>query len=245
MLRLGCISWNVHRARGNDGLVDPNRTVDTLVNEVWKPGISVLCLQEADAEQFPFNGILDATRIEKATGLVSVHRHRHTRSHPTSLGFLGTAVFVAPEMEIGEVRLVDMAGVYPRGAVIVDANHQNVAFRLIATHLSLSQILRMTQLRTVAQHLSRFDQRPSILCGDLNEWRPWGGWAFSRAVLRETFRGSAPATFPVTRPILPLDRFLVNEQGQIETAEALDGPAIQATSDHRPLYAQITLEGPR
>ncbi|MBV6656777.1 MAG: hypothetical protein KI785_03310 [Devosiaceae bacterium] len=242
VLHLACLSWNVHRARGNDGIVDPKRTVDTLLTEVWRSKVQILCLQEADGEKPPYSGILDRGRIEAGTGLVSVHQQSNLRSHDDALGFLGMVVFVHPHVEVQDVRLVDMAGLYPRGAVIVDAGSDGFSFRLVATHLSLSQPLRVMQMRTIAQHLARFDARPTVLCGDLNEWRPWGGLAFSKAILGATFAGSRCATFPVSRPMLALDRFLVSAPGVIHHAEAVDSPAIRMTSDHRPLYAEITLK---
>jgi hypothetical protein len=100
------------------------------------------------------------------------------------------------------------AGHCHRGAVIADIRKDGCKMRVVGTHLSLTQILRIAQMRTLGQHLLRRRPRPTILCGDLNEWRPWGGLAFSRSVLGDRFTGPAPPTFPVRRPILPLDRVL-------------------------------------
>ena len=33
--RFTCVSWNIHRGRGNDGVVDPARTARVLRDEVW------------------------------------------------------------------------------------------------------------------------------------------------------------------------------------------------------------------
>ncbi|MFW5881341.1 MAG: endonuclease/exonuclease/phosphatase family protein, partial [Roseicyclus sp.] len=89
--------------------------------------------------------------------------------------------------------------------------------------------------------LFRRSPRPTVLCGDLNEWRPWGGLAFSRSVLGARFAGPAPATFPVRRPVLPLDRVLAAGGAQVRKARVLDGAGIRIAADHRPLAAEVEI----
>ena len=101
----------------------------------------------------------------------------------------------------------------------------------------------MAQMRTIGQHLFRRAKRPTILAGDLNEWRPWGGLALSRRVTGLDLKGPAPLTFPAKRPILPLDRVLVTPPARVIEARVLDGPGIRMASDHRPLRARIALPG--
>jgi endonuclease/exonuclease/phosphatase family metal-dependent hydrolase len=241
---LTCLSWNIHRGRGNDGRVDPGRTLDVLEAEVWRPGTDILVLQEADEEWPPHRGVLDLDRIRTATGLSHVHDAPGTRWGPESHGFLGVIVFLEPSIRVEDIVLVDLPGHCHRGAVVVDAVRDGHPFRLIGTHLSLTQVLRVAQLRTVGQHLFRRDPRPTILCGDLNEWRPWRGLALSRPVLGARFVGASTATFPVSRPLLPLDRILTTAPGAVSEARALDGPGIRAASDHRPLVATVRLGPP-
>lgn len=241
MTRLSCLSWNVHRARGNDGIVDPERTLRTFMDEVWRDSTDALLLQEADEERPPYGRIFDIDSIENRTGLRSVHTGPKSRYSENSGGFLGTIVFLHPSIVVDDVRLLDLPGHYPRGAVLIDGARDGEAFRLIATHLSLSQALRAVQLRTIGQHLQRSESRQTILAGDLNEWRPWGGFALSPRVLGETYKGPAPASFPVRWPFLPLDRVLATTPAKVEKVEVLDGPAIRMTSDHRPIWAQVRL----
>ena len=239
--RLSCVSWNIHRARGNDGVVDSARTLDVLGTEVCPPGADALVLQEADAERPPHDGLLELAALEAATGLRSVHGDACHRWGASSLGFLGTVVLLHPRATLDAVALVDLPGRCHRGAVVVDFTLRGKALRLVGTHLSLSQALRVVQMRTIAQHLFRRAARPALLCGDLNEWRHWGGLALSRRVTGLALQGPAPATFPVRRPALPLDRVLVTPPGRVVGARALDGPGIRAASDHRPLAAEVML----
>lgn len=238
---LCCLSWNIHRGRGNDGRSDARRTLDVLEQEVWRPGTDALFFQEADDEAAPHHGVLDVAAVEAITGLRYMHAKPATRLTKQSHGFLGIVAYLHPDFEVEALRLIDLAGHCPRGAVVLDVRRAGRKLRFIVTHLSLGQMLRVLQLRTIGQLLNRLDDRQVVLCGDLNEWRPWGGLALSMRVLGRRFQGPAKATFPVARPVLPLDRVLTTAHGSVERVEVLDGPGIRLASDHRPIWARLEL----
>ena len=239
--QFACVSWNIHRGRGGDGVVDPDRIAQVLGAEVAPPGLDALILQEADEETPPHSGFLDLARVEAETSLVHLHGDPTHRWGRDSHGFLGTVVFLHPDAQVEEIALIDLPGHCHRGAVVVDFTLRGFALRLIGTHLSLSQGLRMAQMRTIGQHLFRRAERVTILAGDLNEWRPWGGLALSPRLSGMTLHGPARATFPVRRPVLPLDRVLVTPPARVTEAQVLDGPGIRRASDHRPLRARVAL----
>lgn len=238
---LSCVSWNIHRGRGNDGVTDPDRIVRVLRDEVATGAPDALILQEADEACPPHRGFLDLHQITRDTGLVPVHTETGHRWGAQSHGFLGTIVFLHPDARVTDVTLIDLPGHCHRGAVIVDFTKDGRALRLVGLHLSLSQALRVAQMRTLGQHLFRREARLCIVAGDLNEWRPWGGLALSRRVSGLPLSGPARATFPVRRPFLPLDRVLVTPPARVTACEVLDGPGIRLASDHRPLRATIAL----
>jgi len=234
-----CVSWNIHRGRGADGAVNAGRVLDVLKDEVWRADSDVLCLQEADAEAAPHHGILDMGAVEAATGLVHVQKARAARSTAAAHGFLGVITLLHPRWTVEDVNLVDLPGLHPRGAVVVDAVCGTRRLRIGNTHLGLAQPLRIAQMRSLGQFLQRQDARPTVLCGDFNEWRPWGGLAFSKRVLMATFDGPARRSFPVGRPLLPLDRVLAQAPGRVVSFDVLDGPGIRRASDHRPVRAHV------
>ncbi len=239
--QFSCLSWNIHRCRGNDGIIDPDRTLATLCAETPVARIDALILQEADEEVPPHAGLLDIAAVEAATGLRYLHRDSAHRWSDDSHGFLGTIILLRPDIEVERVTLLDLPGRCHRGAVIADLVRDGQPFRLIGLHLSLMQALRWAQLRTVSQFMFRKPRRSTILAGDLNEWRPWGGLALSRRLLGVDLRGPAKPTFPINRPFLPLDRVLTTAPAQIRATTVLDGPGIRMASDHRPLHAQVDL----
>nr|WP_299562013.1 endonuclease/exonuclease/phosphatase family protein [uncultured Sulfitobacter sp.] len=235
----GCATWNVHRARGGDTRVDPQRIERVIANEIAATRPDILALQEADGEQPPYDGLIDPHRIEAATGLDWLHRPTDARWGAQSHGFLGTVLYLHPAFEVRTRALIDLPGHYPRGAVVAEVRRNGHDLRIIATHLSLLQGLRAVQMRTLGQYIARRPKMRTLLLGDLNEWRPWGGLALSRRFFGSTLRGGAVASFPVRRPVLPLDRILTDDATGPTGLAALDSPAIRAASDHRPLVARI------
>jgi len=234
-----CISWNVHRCLGNDGKVDPARTIGVLGSEVCRPGVDALILQEADEDCPPHRGLMEPSQIERTTGLRHAHGAPQHRWAEGSHGFLGTVLYLAPAITVTSLALVDLPGRCHRGAVVAELARGGRRFRIVGTHLSLAQALRLAQLRTISQHIFRSTPMPTILVGDLNEWRPWGGMALSPRLLGQQFRGPAKATFPIRRPFLPLDRILTCPLARVSDTEVLDGPGIRMASDHRPLLGHI------
>jgi len=242
---LVCTTWNVHRGRGADGRVDPDRIARALVTEVCAPGPGaarpdILALQEADGEQPPYAGFLPLDRIAAETGLIHAHPPP-LRWGRDSHGFHGNILMLSPHLTITDGAVVDLPGHYPRGAVVLDLSTPAGPLRAITLHLSLAQPLRIAQMRTLAQHLDRRRPMPLLILGDLNEWRPWGGLALSPRVAGRHLRGTARATFPARTPLLPLDRILCDGAGTLTGAHVLDGPLARTASDHRPLRATLTL----
>lgn len=241
MFKLGCATWNVHRAKGQDGRVDPVRVVDAIGTALAAHASDVLALQEADGECRPHARILDVAKIAQTTGLSSVHDRAALRWGPQSDGFLGTILFLHPRLERTHADVIDLPGHCHRGAISVETQVDGRNVRIISTHLSLSQPLRIMQMRIIGQYLRRRPKMQTILLGDLNEWRPWGGFAFSRKCVGTTLRGPARATFPTRRPVLPLDRILTEAPGMVQDIRVIDTPETNSASDHRPLVGLVTI----
>ncbi len=241
MAELRCATWNVHRAKGQDGVVNPDRVVSAIGSELVAYAGDVLALQEADGECRPHASILDIDRIAQITGLGTVHDTPALRWGPHSDGFLGTILFLHPRLVRTHADVIDLPGHCHRGAVSVEVLVEGRACRIMSTHLSLSQPLRVIQMRIIGQYLRRRPKMQTLLLGDLNEWRPWGGLAFSSRVLGTHLRGAAHRTFPTGRPLLPLDRILTDAPGRVMDLQVINTPATNMASDHRPLVGGVTV----
>jgi len=240
---LTCATWNVHRAKGHDGRVDPGRVTAAIENVLAPLCPDIMSLQEADTECPPHASILNVDAVSKATGLIYQHDDEQLRWGPQSDGFLGTILWVHPRFERTHADVIDLPGHCHRGVIAADYLCDGTAFRVISGHLSLAQPLRIAQMRIIGQYLYRREPMQNIILGDLNEWRPWGGFAFSKQVLGERYHSVARASFPAKRPVLPLDRVLTNRPHAISNTRAIDAVETTAASDHRPLIADVTIGG--
>ncbi|WP_179380788.1 endonuclease/exonuclease/phosphatase family protein [Jannaschia marina] len=235
-----CATWNVHRAVGSDRRPDGARVLDAIAADIAPERPRVFALQEADADDPPHAALLDVARLEAATGLVSVHDGPDMRWSAEGGGFLGNLLLLDPAIEILRRRIVDLPGAVPRAAVLAETMTDGVPLRLVSCHLSLVQALRAVQMRTLGQVIARAPAMQTILLGDLNEWRPWGGLALGRRASGLALAGPARRTFPSRAPMLPLDRILTDRGGTVRGARALRGAAVAAASDHLPLRARVT-----
>ena len=83
---------------------------------------------------------------------------------------------------------------------------------------------------------------PTILIGDLNEWRV--GRRSSLSPLSPVFdpaSGAVPS-FPSRFPVLALDRALGHPHDLVTSVEVHDSPLARVASDHLPIKAHIDLK---
>lgn len=238
---LRCVTWNVHRAKGVDGRTDPSRVERVIATEIAERRPQILALQEADEDVRPHVGIFDVAAISDATGLRSVHCERELCWGEESDGFLGTILFLSPDFETVHADVVDLPGHCHRGAITVEARLGEREIRVMSTHLSLSQPLRVMQMRILGQYLRRRPDMQTILLGDLNEWRPWGGLMFQHRLVGRRFTGPARRTFPTRRPILPLDRIMTDREAAVSGVQTIRTEATRHASDHLPLLGEVTV----
>ena len=240
-IQLRCGTWNIHRAKGSDGRVDPGRIERCLSSELQAASLDVLTLQEADDEKRPHGRILNVGSIAEQSGLTYQHEDADMRWGSESDGFLGTIVFLHPRFTVTHRDVLDLPGHCHRGAVIIEMTDQDVPFRVISAHLSLTQMLRAAQMRIIGQYLYRRPEMQTILLGDFNEWRPWGGLMFHPKLVGRSFSGPVRATFPAKWPALPLDRIMSDRAGAVSGLERPRSALLVEASDHLPLVGNITV----
>jgi endonuclease/exonuclease/phosphatase family metal-dependent hydrolase len=239
--KLRAATWNVHRARGSDGQVRPDRIHQAIADRIAPLGLHVLALQEADEETRPHARILDVSSISATTGLVHAHDRPDLRWGPESDGFLGTILFLHPDLIRHHADVIDLPGHCHRGAIVIEAGLGDRNIRICAVHLSLSQPLRIVQMRILGQYLRRRPAMQTVILGDFNEWRPWGGTMFHPRLVGSRLAGPSHRTFPSHRPLLPLDRILTTSPGEVLEAQALTAPDLKAASDHLPVFGVVSL----
>jgi endonuclease/exonuclease/phosphatase family metal-dependent hydrolase len=225
-------SYNIHKCRGLDGKTRPDR----IVGVIRELGADLIALQEVDRRFGRRGGLLDPPAIERETGMrllvQSDVSHRH--------GWHGNALLVRGEpISYRRLRL-KLPGREPRGAIVAELDLGEGEFQVIAAHLGLLRLSRLDQVGALLAAFRDLPQAPTILLGDLNEWRRRG--RSSLRGLEPTFGVAPPIlSFPSRRPIFALDRILGWPGGLITDLAVHDTPLARRASDHLPLAARVNL----
>jgi endonuclease/exonuclease/phosphatase family metal-dependent hydrolase len=225
-------SYNVHKCIGTDGIFDPARIAEV----VGELNADVVALQEADMRIGSRQGLLDLAALERATELTPVH----TESIGSSHGWHGNLI-LARNRVVESVKRIRLPGLEPRGALIVDLELKGVKLRIIAAHFGLLRRSRSLQASALIE-ATHSVIRPTILMGDLNEWR-----VGTRSSLLELLPHFGPLhavlpSFPSRFPLLALDRILTRPPDLISSIEVHRTQLSRVASDHLPVKARLNLE---
>jgi len=225
-------SYNVHKCVGTDRRFDPTR-IARVIKELQADLVAV---QEADRRFGRRVGLLDTAALREA-GLSMVPVSRLPDGH----GWHGNALLVRKGTAL-EVQRLSLPGAEPRGAVIAEMELPGGRLRVVAAHFGLLRRCRMRQAAAILEAIGRGPSMPTLMLGDLNEWRP--GRRSSLRPLESLFGSTAffgPPSFPSRLPVFALDRILGWPQGVVRDVHVHDTPLARVASDHLPLTARLTL----
>jgi len=228
-------SYNVHKCIGTDKIFDPTRIL-RVISEIKA---DVLALQEIDKRFGCRSGLLDLGELKERCGLNPVPIHAMT---PRGHGFHGNALFFR-HGTVHDICQIDLPGVEPRGALIVDFHLKSGSLRVVAAHFGLLRRSRERQVAAILDALSQRPFMPTVMVGDLNEWRL--GKNSSLKNLMNSFNlvmGSVPS-FPSRFPVLALDRVLATPHHLVTSVDIHHSPLAKIASDHLPVKAWIDLKG--
>ncbi|WP_237182568.1 endonuclease/exonuclease/phosphatase family protein [Roseomonas marmotae] len=224
-------SYNVHKCVGVDRRFDPHRVARVIAE--MDPDI--VAVQEADKRFGRRVGLLDTDTLrDHGLSLLPISRL------PDGHGWHGNALLVRRGSLVRVQRLA-LPGAEPRGAVIAELELPAGQLRVVAAHFGLLRRCRMRQGAAILEAIARGGPMPTLMMGDLNEWRP--GRRSSLRLLEPVFGSLAfgPASFPSRLPVLALDRILGWPRGLVQQVQAHDTPLARVASDHLPLKARLDL----
>lgn len=225
-------SYNIHKCVGMDGRFDPDR----IASVVAELDADIVALQEVDQRTGERQGLLDLANLEQATGLIPIRIQPGHRSH----GWHGNLLLARSEV-VHDVKPLSLPGLEPRGALIADLHVNGVSLRVIAAHFGLLRRSRSRQA-TALLEASHSALRPTVLLGDLNEWR-----VKARSSLLNLLPHFGPVhsplpSFPSRYPLLALDRIMAKPASLISSIEVHDTPLSRVASDHLPIKACLNIE---
>ena len=225
-------SYNIHKCVGVDNRFDPGR-IAAVIAEL---DADVLALQEVDRRFGHRTGLLNTAALERRTGLTLLH----VSDTPGGHGWHGNALLVRQGRLI-RLRRLHLPGAEPRGALLAELHLPGGRLRVVAAHLGLLRRHRAMQAEALLDAVSQGAPMPTLLMGDLNEWRP--GIPSSLVGLESLFGPLGPGqpSFPSRLPSLALDRILAHPREMLTEVEAHHSPLARIASDHLPLRARLDL----
>ena len=224
-------SYNMHKAVGLYCRRDPAR-IAAVIAEI---GADILALQEADMRFGDRAGLLDLAALDRDLGLVPVPKATTGRAH----GFHGNLLLVRNAL-VQEAHRITLPGLEPRGAMITDLMVAGQPLRVVSAHLGLLAASRRLQVHALLTKLKALDPRPTLLMGDLNEWRSGPGSSIG-SLMEHLPNAPALRSFPTRYPLLTLDRMMASGTAMLVDAKVHDTALSRRASDHLPIKAWLHL----
>lgn len=227
-------SYNIRKAICADRRRRPDRILEILA----ELDADVVALQEADRRFGSRASAIPATMLAEHSAYKPVPFDiRHG-----SMGWHGNAVIVKKHVEIIRFQPVVLPALEPRGAVIADIAVHGQPLRIVGMHLDLSGLWRRRQVRDLLAQLAAQPTRlPTVIMGDLNEWRDNQGCLRDFAE-RHRVLPTGP-TFHARRPLARLDRIIVSDDLAVEAMGVHHSAKARIGSDHLPVWARLSLAG--
>jgi endonuclease/exonuclease/phosphatase family metal-dependent hydrolase len=223
-------SYNIHKGVGTDRLRRPERILEVL-QEV---DADIVALQEADRRFGTRVSALPLDMIQAESDYAPVPFD----TRPDSIGWHGNAILVRRNIRILDHAVLTIPALEPRGAVLAELEVKGMAIRIVGMHLDLSGLWRRRQARAIITQLSdRAPAIPTILMGDLNEWRPHAGCLLDFA--HHFHIAMTAASFHTRRPVSRLDRIIVSRDLRISGSGTHHSVKAKRASDHYPVWARI------
>ena len=219
-------SWNIRAGLGTD----LRRNAERVLAGIAALDADIVALQEADFRLGDRPSALPRDRIAALTGLEPLP----IGPNAVSLGWHGNALLARPGIHVSGLERLDLPGLEPRGAVIVDLDTPT-PLRVVAGHLGLLRIARRRQLDAIRIALNRHPAKPTVILGDFNERSRRVG--LGRIATPFIILPSTP-TYPSGSPFLYLDRMVHSPDLEL-TPLAYERTKGAQASDHLPLLAEL------
>ncbi len=229
-------SYNIRRGLGTDWRRNLQRNLAVL-REI---DADVVAVQEADPVFGDLFHDLPAAAIEAETEYTAVPLGGARRD----IAWHGNVVLVRRSATILDAHCIGLPSFEePRGAAVVDLALGSLRLRIVAMHLGLLGQWRTRQALALLERMKAFESRlPTVMLGDLNEWRASG--ASLAHFAREHHVASPGRSFPSRLPLFALDRIMVNPYLHLVASGVHDSPLARKASDHLPVWARLATRKP-
>lgn len=223
-------SYNIRKAVGGDMLRRPDRILAVL--REFQPDLVVL--QEADRR-------FGSRATALPPDLLRMHGWQAVPfgARPTSIGWHGNAILTGSRVDVHDRLQLKIPALEPRGAVLAEFAVEGAMLRVVGMHLDLSGLMRRRQAHAILSTIAGRPAMPTLLMGDMNEWRTAAGCIADFAVDHHVvFTGPS---FPASRPMATLDRIFLSDDIEAVDSGVHRSPLAARASDHLPVWVRLAL----
>ncbi|NCP15300.1 MAG: endonuclease [Sphingomonadales bacterium] len=230
--RIRVASYNIHKGIGTDRQRDPARILKVL-QEV---DADIVCLQEADLRFGKRTSVLPPFLIASHTDYAPVPLDvQHD-----SMGWHGNAILVKNGITVEHHDIIHIPCLEPRGVVTATLGIGGTQVSVFGMHLDLSGLWRVRQARAIAALATAARaERPTVLMGDINEWRANAG-CFREFGKHFAILDPGPS-FHSKRPVGRLDRIMHCDRMEAKDCGVHRSALATTASDHLPVWAEFAL----
>ena len=225
-------TYNVHGCVGGDGRHDPDR-VASVIGEL---DVDVAALQEFT---YPLDVALE-TRTPVVLTSLDGYQCALGPTRRTARHCFGNVLLT--RHPIRHVHRLDLSIEQrePRGALAATIDLGDLEVHVLAAHLGLRVSERRFQVQQLLNYLDEVKDTPLVVLGDFNDWLP--GRSVVHVLDKRLGRPPRPASFPVSRPVLRLDRIWVSPLPALRRIGRHTSATARIASDHLPIVAEIDLD---
>jgi endonuclease/exonuclease/phosphatase family metal-dependent hydrolase len=226
-------SYNIRRGLGTDLRRDLSRNL-LVIDEL---DADIVAVQEAHNEIGPSLGLPHHGMAGPGSDYIAASMD----GSRNGVLWRGNAVLVRKSAVIHETRHVALPSFEEdRGAIVVNLAIAGEQLRVVATHLALFGYWRERQALALLDWLSKVEsQLPTVILGDLNEWRS-GGACVGHIAASYSFAQSG-RSFPSRWPLMALDRIAATRDVTIHETGVHKSNLARRASDHLPIWASLSL----
>ena len=222
-------TYNVHSCVGVDGRYDPAR-IAGVIDEL---DADLVALQEFT---YPIDIALETRTPVVLTSLTNYSCALGPTRSNAQHRFGNVILTRHPILEVHRLDL-SMERREPRGALAATIEIDGVRWHVLAAHLGLKLQERRFQVKQILAYLRDVRDTPLVVLGDFNDWLP--GRSVVHVLDDHLGRPPRVRSFPVSRPLLALDRVWVHPKAALRAVRVHKSAAARLASDHYPVVAEV------